>query len=49
MSIKDNFKLVKEDISDKEIIKALKQACLYDFVQSLPQKLDTVTMKGHIF
>lgn len=46
MSIKDNFKLVKEDISDKEIIKALKQACLYDFVQSLPQKLDTVIGEG---
>lgn len=46
MSIRDNFKLIKENIQDKEIIKALKLSCLYDFVKNLPCGLDTILGEG---
>lgn len=46
MSIKDNFKLVKENIKDEEIIESLKLSCLYDFVMNLPEKLDTIIGEG---
>lgn len=46
MSIKDNFKLVKENIKDEEIIESLKLSCLYDFVKSLPDGLDTIIGEG---
>lgn len=46
MSIRDNFKLIKEDITDEEIIKTLKLTCLYDFVSSIPNGLDTIIGEG---
>ena len=46
MSIRDNFKLVKEDITDEEITQALKIACIYDFINNLPNKLDTIIGEG---
>ncbi len=46
MSIRDNFKLVKENITDEEIIEALRIACIYDFIDSLPHKLDTIIGEG---
>ncbi len=46
MSIRDNFRLIKENIDDKEIIKVLKLSCLYDFVKSLPLGLDTIIGEG---
>ena len=46
MSIRDNFHLVKENISDKEIKEALKLACLDEFVNSLPHKLNTIIGEG---
>ncbi|MDE6284905.1 MAG: ABC transporter ATP-binding protein/permease, partial [Bacilli bacterium] len=46
MSIRDNFRLVKENIKDSEIIKVLKLSCLYDFVKSLPDGLDTIIGEG---
>ena len=42
MSIKDNLKLVKPNLTNKEMKEALKTACLYDFVESLPDKYDTI-------
>lgn len=42
LSIKDNFRLVKEDVTDKEIKKACKVACLSEFIESLPDKYDTI-------
>lgn len=42
MSIKDNLLLVNPDASLEEIDKACKQACLYDYINSLPDKYDTV-------
>ena len=42
MSIKDNLLLVNPDASLEEIDKVCKQACLYDYINSLPDKYDTV-------
>ena len=48
MSIKDNLKLVKEDLTDEEMIDACKLACLHDFIESLPDKYDTVVGESGI-
>ena len=42
MSIKDNLKLVKLNLTNKEMKEALKTAYLDNFIQSLPNKYDTV-------
>ncbi len=42
MSIKDNLLLVNPDASLEEIDTVCKQACLYDYINSLPDKYDTV-------
>ena len=41
MTIRENIKLAKPNATDKEILKACKDANLYDYIQSLPQGLDT--------
>ena len=35
-TVADNMRMVREDITDDEIISALKTACAYDFVSELP-------------
>ena len=42
MSIKENLKLVKPNLTNKEMKEACKIACLDDFIDSLPDKYDTV-------
>lgn len=42
MSIRDNLQLVKEDLTDEEMIEACKFACLDEFINSLPNKYDTI-------
>ena len=42
LSIRENLQLIAPEVSEEELISALKAACLYDFVDSLPQKMDTV-------
>lgn len=42
MSIRDNLRLVKSDLTDKEMRRACKLACLDDFIETLPEKYDTV-------
>lgn len=42
MSIRDNFKLVKPNCSDKEILTVCKEAGLTSFINKLPYGLDTV-------
>lgn len=41
-TIADNMRLVKCDASDEEIIEALKIGCAYEFVEGLPEGIDTV-------
>ena len=42
-SIRDNLLFAKPNASDEEIIQALKRAEIFDFIDSLPNKLDTKT------
>ena len=48
LSIKDNLKLVKDDLTDEEMYDACKLACLDDFIDSLPDKYDTMIGEGGI-
>jgi len=48
MSIKDNLRLVKEDITDEEMYEACRMACLTEFIESLPEKYDTVVGEGGV-
>ena len=48
MSIRDNLKLVKENLSNEEMIEACKMACLEEFIESLPDKYDTVVGEGGV-
>ena len=48
MSIKDNLRLVKENVTDEEIQKACKLSYLDEFINSLPQKYDTVVGEGGV-
>ena len=48
MSIKDNFKIIKEDVTDNEIEEACKLACLHDFINTLKDKYDTVVGEGGV-
>ena len=48
LSIKDNLKIVKEDLTEEEMIDACKKACLDDFINSLPNKYDTIVGEGGI-
>lgn len=40
-SIADNMRIVKEDATDEEIITALKTACAWEFVQNLPDGINS--------
>lgn len=42
LSIRENLQLIAPEASEEDLTSALKAACLYDFVYSLPQKIDTV-------
>ncbi len=48
MSIRDNLKLVKKDLTEEEMIEACHLAALDDFIESLPLKYDTVVGEGGI-
>ncbi len=52
MSIKENFTVIKEDVTDEEIVEACKRACLHDFILTLKDGYNTkvgesgVTLSG---
>ena len=48
LSIKDNLKLVKSDLTNEEMIKACKMAALDDFINSLPDGYNTVVGEGGV-
>ena len=48
LSIRDNLKLVKEDLTDEDMIKACKMACLDDFINNLPEGYDTIIGEGGV-
>ena len=41
-TIADNMRMVRPDASDEEIIEALKIACAWDFVEKMPDGIDSV-------
>ena len=41
-TISENMRMVKEDATDEEIIDALKIACAWDFVEKLPDGIETL-------
>lgn len=48
MSIRDNLRLVKDNLTEEEMIKACRMACLDEFIESLPNKYDTVVGEGGV-
>lgn len=42
LSIRDNLLLAQASADDRQLDEACKKACIYDFVQSLPEKYDTL-------
>lgn len=42
MSIKENIKIVKPSITDEELIEKCKLAEIHDYIESLPNKYDTI-------
>lgn len=48
LSIRDNLRLVKENLTEEEMIEACKTACLEDFIKSLPDGYDTIIGEGGI-
>lgn len=48
MSIKDNLRLVKANMTKKEMKEVCKLACLDDFIETLPDKYDTIIGEGGV-
>lgn len=48
LSILDNFKLVKEDVTLEEVRKYCKKAYIDDYIMSLPNKYETIIGEGGI-
>ena len=48
MSIRDNLRLVKKNLKEKEMIDACKRASLHDFILSLPEGYDTIIGEGGV-
>ena len=48
MSIKDNLKLVCNDLTNKQMKEACRMACLDKFIESLPDKYDTIVGEGGV-
>ena len=46
MSLKDNFRLIKSDATDEEIIEVCKKACVHEDIMSLPDGYDTMIGEG---
>ena len=48
MSIRDNLKIVKENLKEEDMIKYSKMACFDEFVRTLPNGYDTMIGEGGI-
>lgn len=47
-SIKENFQIVKKNVTMKEIEDVCKKACIHDYIMTLPEKYDTQLGEGGI-
>jgi len=48
LSIKDNLRLVKDDLTEEEMKEACRLACIDEYIESLPEKYDTVVGEGGV-
>ena len=48
LSIRDNLRLVKDDLTEEEMINACSMACLDELINVLPDKYDTIVGEGGI-
>lgn len=48
MSLRDNFKMVKENLTENGMIESCKLACLNDFIMTLPNGYDTIIGEGGV-
>ena len=48
MTIKENLKMVRENVTNKEMLEASKMACFDEYVQTLPKKYDTLIGEGGV-
>ena len=48
LSIRDNLRLVKENLTEEEMVNACRAACLEDFIMALPDRYDTIVGEGGI-
>lgn len=48
MSIRENLTIIKNDLTEEEMIEACKMACLHDFIMSLKDGYDTIVGEGGV-
>ena len=48
LSIRDNLRLVKDDLTEEEMKEACKTACLDEFIEELPDGYDTIIGEGGV-
>ena len=48
MTIRENLNLVKENLTEDEMIEACKLACLHDYIMTLPNQYDTAIGEGGV-
>ena len=48
LSIRDNLRLMAPSVTEEEMIRACKMACIHDFITSLPDGYDTIIGEGGI-
>lgn len=46
MSIRDNFAIIKKDVTDEEMIEACKTACIHDDIMKFSEGYDTIIGEG---
>ena len=46
MSIRENLAVAKKDITDEEMIRVCKMACIYDDIIAMPKAFDTIVGEG---
>ncbi len=48
MSVRDNFRIVKPDMTDEEMVAAAKQACIAEDIERMPDGYDTILGEGGV-
>ena len=46
MSLRDNFRLIRSDATDEDIVNVCKTACVHDDIMNLPKGYDTIIGEG---